>query len=193
VNNGVESPVRNPGKRTLKSFVRNLLVAGVLLVAGGCASPNVNPASARHGMGYVDFYATDADNLYWDVTDLKQNKKVFYKFDPLGEPILRLAFKPGQYELKINFLNHVIATPGTAEVDVQEGMITPVIVTLLPAGEALYRTKRTAAGSTYYGTYGRRTSIHDNPATSYEVALDPQPPLPYQRKEQMSYAHPPAQ
>jgi len=143
-------------------------------------------------MGYVDFYATDADNLYWDVTDVKQNKKVFYDFDPLGEPILRLAFKPGQYDLQVNFLNHVIATPGTAEVNVQEGMITPVTVTLLPAGEAVFRTKRTAAGSTYYGTYGRRTTINDNPATSYEVVLEPEAPLPYQRKEQMSYAQPPA-
>jgi len=177
----------------LKSFIRYLLAAGALLVAGGCASPNVNPANARPDMGYVDFYATDAGDLYWDVTDLKQNKKVYYEFDPLKESILRLAFKPGHYELQVNFLNHVIAAPGTAEVDVREGMITPVIVTLLPAGQALYRTKRTAAGSTYYGTYGRRTSIHDNPATSYEVALEPQPPLPYQRKEQMSYVHPPAQ
>jgi hypothetical protein len=177
----------------MKSFITCLLLAGIGLMAGGCASPNVNPANAKHGMGYVDFYADDADNLYWDVTDLKTNKKVYYEFDPLQESILRLAFKPGQYELQVTFSNHIIDTPGTAEVDVREGMITPVTVTLLPAGEALFKTKTTAWGSTYFGVYGRRTMINDHPSPSYEVALEPWLPLPYQPKEQMSYFHHPAE
>ncbi len=177
----------------MKTLVTCLLIAGMALLAGGCSSPNVNPASARHGMGYVDFYADDADDLYWDVTDLKTNKKVYYEFDPLKEPILRLALKPGQHELRVTFSNHIIDTPGMTEVDVQEGMITPIEVTLLPAGTALFKTKTTAWGSTYFGVYGRRTMINDHPSPSYEVALEPRPPLPYQPKAQMSYPHPPAE
>jgi hypothetical protein len=72
-------------------------------------------------------------------------------------------------------------------------MITPIEVTLLPAGTALFKTKNTAWGSTYYGAYGRRTMINDHPSPSYEVALEPRPPLPYQPKAQMSYTHPPAE
>jgi hypothetical protein len=177
----------------MKSSITCLLIAGMMLMVGGCASPNVNPPSARHGLGYVDFYADDADNLYWDVTDLKTNKKVYYEFDPLKEPILRLALKPGQYELQVTFLNHIIEAPGTAEVDVQEGMITPIEVTLLPAGTELFKIKTTGWGSTYFGVYGRRTMISDHPSPSYEVALEPRPSLPYQPKAQMPYTHPPAE
>jgi len=168
-------------------------MATVIMVAGGCSSPDVNSSTAQHGMGYVDFYADDADNLYWDVTDLKTNKKVYFEFDPLEEPILRLAFKPGTYQLRVTFSNHIIDTPGTAEVDVSEGMITPVTVTLLPAGTALFKTKTTGWGSTYYGVYGRRTMITDHPSPSYEVALELRSPLPWQPKAQMPYFHPPAE
>lgn len=177
----------------MRSLITCWLIAGIGLMAGGCASPNVDPAKAQHGMGYVDFYADDADNLYWDVTDLKTNKKVYYEFDPLKEPILRVALKPGQYELQVTFSNHIIETPGTAEVDVQEGKITPVTVTLLPSDTALFKTKTTGWGSTYFGVYGRRTMINDHPSPSYEVALEPRPPLPYQPKAQMPYTHPPAE
>src|SRR5580698_2511624 len=113
----------------MKTLILSLLAVGLVLALGGCASsPNVNPATARPGMGYVDFYTDDADNLYWDVTDLQSHQKVFYQFAPYQQPILRLAFKPGAYELQVNFLNHVITTPGTAQVDVQAGRVTPVIV-----------------------------------------------------------------
>ena len=84
------------------------VLAALGLLAGGCASPNLNPAVARPHTGYVDFYAVNADDLSWDVTDVKRNKKVFYEFDPVKEPILRLAFKPGKYQLRITFLNHPI-------------------------------------------------------------------------------------
>jgi hypothetical protein len=170
-----------------------LFLAGIALILSGCASPNVNPATAKHGTGYVDFYADDADNLYWDITDLKTGKKLYYEFDSLNESILRLALKPGQYELKVTFSNHIIDTPGTVEVDVQEGMITPVTVTLLPAGEALFKTKSTGWGSTYFGVYGRRTMITEHPSPSYEVGLDPRDPLPYQPKAQMPYYQRPAE
>jgi hypothetical protein len=68
---------------------KSLLALAVLgLLAGGCASPNINPASARPHTGYVDFYAVNADDLYWDITDVTRNKKAFYEFGPVKEPIL---------------------------------------------------------------------------------------------------------
>jgi hypothetical protein len=126
--------------------------------------------------------------LWWDITDVKKNKKVFYKFDPVKEPILRLAFKPGQYQLRVTFLNHAILKPGTADVEVRDGMVTPVTVTLVPAGTVLVETKTGRAGGTYYGRYGRRTKISNTEAVNYEVSADPQPPVPFQPRAQMPYA-----
>src|ERR1700690_280947 len=143
-----------------------LALAVLSLLAGGCASPNLNPPSARPHTGYVDFYAVNADDLCWDITNVKRNKKVFYEFNPVKEPILRLAFKPGQYQLRVTFLNHVVVQPGVADVEVRDGMVTPVTVTLLPAGTALVETRSGSAGATYYGRYGRRTRIQDEKAVS---------------------------
>jgi hypothetical protein len=165
-----------------------LALAALGWLAGGCASPNVNPPTARPHTGYVDFYAVNADGLSWDITDLKRNQKVFYKFDPVTEPILRLALKPGQYPLRVTFLNHVVLQPGVADVEVRDGMVTPVTVTLLPAGTALVETRSGRAGGTYYGRYGRRTRIKSNEAVSYEVIIEPQPPVPFQPRAQMPYA-----
>ena len=53
----------DPG-RLLRMKAKSFLAMAMLgLLAGGCASPNVNPANARPHTGYVDFYAVDADNL----------------------------------------------------------------------------------------------------------------------------------
>lgn len=173
---------------------RNILfscVAGAIgLFLAGCTSPNINPASARPGTGYVDFYAVNTNDLYWDITDVKRNQEVFSEFHPLGEPILRLAFKPGQYQLRVDFLNQVITTPGMVLINVRDGMITPVMVNLLPQGTTVVQTRNTRVGSTYYGRYGRRTRISDNESVNYEVSAKPQPPVPYQLKPQMPYAHP---
>lgn len=157
-------------------------------LAGGCASHNINPAHARPDTGYVDFYADDADGLWWDITDVKQNQRVFYKTSPVPGPILRLAFKPGQYQLRVTVLNHAVIAPGVADVEVQDGRVTPVTVTLLPEGTVLVETKQAQAGGTYYGRYGRRTKIRNTEAVNYEVSAEPQPPLPYQPKAQMPYA-----
>jgi hypothetical protein len=165
-----------------------LALALLGLLAGGCASSNLNPASTRPHTGYVDFYAVNADDLCWDITDVKRNKKAFYEFNPVKEPILRLAFKPGQYQLRVTFLNHVVLQPGVADVEVRDGLVTPVTVTLLPAGTALVETRSGQAGATYYGRYGRRTRIRSNEAVSYEVSVEPQPSVPFQPRSQMPYA-----
>jgi hypothetical protein len=169
--------------------IKSLLALAALgLLAGGCASPNVNPASARPGTGYVDFYADNADGLWWNITDVKGNQTIFYETSPVPGPILRLAFMPGQYQLRVTVLNHAVIAPGVTDVEVQDRRVTPVTVTLLPAGTVMVETKQAHAGGTYYGRYGRRTKIRDTEAVNYEVIAEPQPLLPYQPKAQMPYA-----
>jgi hypothetical protein len=166
------------------------LLAFAILAPGvpGCASRNVNPPQARANTGYMDFYAVNADDLCWDITDVKRNKKVFYEFHPVKEPVLRLAFQPGRYPLRVAFLNHVITVPGVADVEVQDGKVTPVRVTLTEAGTALVQTKEISRGGTVYGRYGRRARISSTGSVSYEVSAEPQPPLPFQLRAQMPYA-----
>jgi hypothetical protein len=168
------------------TFLPALALLGLL--AGGCATPNLNPASARSHTGYVDFYAVNADDLCWDITNVKKNKKVFYEFNPVKESILRLAFKPGRYQLRVAFLNHVVVQPGVADVEVRDGMVTPVTVTLLPAGTAIVETQSGQVSGTYYGRYGRMTKINSTEAVSYEVSAEPHAPVPFQPRDQMPYA-----
>jgi hypothetical protein len=170
-----------------------LVLVGCLgLIAAGCASPNVNPPTPRAHSGYVDFFADD-ENLYWQVDQIGPGEKtnqVFALFAPLEEHILRLAFAPGHYQFRVTFMNHAIRNPGVAEVEVQDGMITPVQVTLVDAGEALVQSKEVQGGATYYGRYGRNTRIRDNPDTMYQVDLVPGPALAYKPKAAMIYAEP---
>jgi len=173
--------------KTMKSFILCLLAVGLALVAGGCASPNVNPPKAKAGMGYVDFYCADADGLYWDITDTNTQKKVFYDFNPFNEQILRVALKPGHYELSINIMNHAITTMGTVDVDVTDGMITPVTVTLVPAGTETVQTTSTFVGGTYYGRYGRSTRIVTTATTSYDILAESRPEVTYAPKAEMAY------
>ena len=168
---------------------QSLLALALLgLLAGGCATPNLDPASARPHTGYVDFYAVNADDLCWDITDVRRNKKIFYEFNPVKESILRLAFKPGRYQLRVAFLNHAVTVPGVADVEVRDGMVTPLTVTLVPAGTALVETHSSQAGSTYYGRFGRRTKINSSEAVAYEVSAEPQSPVPFQVRDRMPYA-----
>ena len=172
----------------MKLLVIFLLAVSSTLLAGGCASSNVNPAVARHDTGYADFYVSDTNNLYWDVTDMTSEKKVFSEFSPLRDSILRLAFKPGKYQFQVTFQNRVIAAPGTAEVDVRDGMVTPVMVTLQPIGATVVRSR-----SSYYGRLGRTSKVNQTETVNYKIAAEPQPPLPYQPKERMPYFLSPSQ
>jgi hypothetical protein len=158
----------------------------------GCASPNVNPPTPRANTGYVDFFADD-DGLYWQVDRIEADgkaKQVFSQFAPLNEHILRLAFAPGQYRFRVTFMNHAIRNPGVAEVEVQDGMITPVQVTLVDAGEALVQSKEVQGGATYFGRYGRNTKIRDNPDIMYQVDLAAGPDSAYKPKADMPYTKP---
>ena len=171
----------------MKSFIGCLFAAVVALLADGCASPNVNPSIAKADTGYVDFYTGGTNDLYWDVTDVKSNLTVFSQFKPLGEPILRLAFKPGTYKFQVTFLNRVIDTPGITNVDVRDGMVTPVLVTLTPSGTSVVQSQRMQSGGTFHGSWGVRVRSTHNNTTNYDISVEPQTALPYQPREYMLY------
>ena len=179
--------------KPLKTIPFLLLFALLALWASGCATQNVNPPQARANTGYVDFHADSAGELYWQVErfdDRTQSfKNVFSTFDPLPDKVLRLAFAPGHYRLRVTFLNRVITQPAEIEVEVQDGKITPVRVTLTEGGTTLVRTKETSRGGTAYGRYGRRTKYSSDESTMYGVSAVADPPVPYQVKERMPYEH----
>jgi hypothetical protein len=168
------------------------LITLLCLMAAGCASPNVDPPTPRAQTGYVDFFADD-ENLYWQVDQVEaggKTKQIFSLFAPLNEHILRLAFAPGHYRFRVTFMNHPIRTPGIVEVEVQDGMITPIQVTLVDVGEALVQSKSVQGGSTYFGHYGRNTRITDNANIMYQVDLVTGPFSTYKPKAAMPYDKP---
>ncbi|HVU26642.1 MAG TPA: hypothetical protein VHG71_02765 [Verrucomicrobiae bacterium] len=174
------------------SFAPAVLTGVFVLLVAGCASQNVNPAKARSHTGYVDFFAGDT-NLCWQIDRIYgagKTNQIFAQFGPLGEPILRLAFAPGHYEFRVTFLNHVITRPGIADVEIKDGMVTPVLVILDEAGKTLVRTRETSVGGTYYGSYGRNTRINTDETAMFQIGLEPKDALPYKPKGEMPYANP---
>jgi hypothetical protein len=171
---------------------RLLMLAAAGLLVAGCASPNVNPPQARAKTGYVDFYADSSGELSWQVARFDARaqafKGVFSEFEPPLGRVLRLAFPPGHYRLRVMFINRVVREPGLAELDINDGLITPVHVVLIPDGTTQVETKETRIGGTFKGRYGRGTKFGSDESTMYRVSAEAKPSVPYQVKEQMPYA-----
>ena len=171
-----------------------LLAAAALAVcAPGCATRNVNPPQAHANTGYVDLHADSTNELCWEVAHYDETKprfqRVFSELKPPPGGVLRLAFAPGLHKLRVTFLNLVVVQPAEVAVQVQDGRITPVRITLTEAGDALVRTKETSTGGTVYGRYGRRTKIGTDETATFQVSAEPEAPTPYQVKERTSYVH----
>lgn len=171
---------------------RLLTLAGIGLLVAGCASTNVNSPQARANMGYLDFHTDPAAELSWSVArfdDRTQSfKSVFSELEPPPGGVLRLAFVPGRHRLQVTFMNRVIAKPAEIEVEVQDGRITPVLVTLTEAGTTQVERKDKTLANTAKGHYGRRTKISSDEAVKYGVSAVADSPVPYQPKERMPYA-----
>ena len=171
---------------------RLLTLAAAALWIVGCATPEANPPQARANTGYVDFYAESADELNWEVVrfdDRTQGLRNLYselKAPPSG--VLRLAFAPGRHRLRVTFLNRVVTQPVVMEVEVQDGKITPVRVTLTNAGTGLVETRDRNFGGTARGRYGRRVRIGSDESVMYHLTAVAGPPVAYQFKARMPYA-----
>ena len=176
----------------LKTIQFLLTLTAIGLFVAGCATPNVNPPQARANTGYVDFHADASAGLSWEVARWEDHKRefqrVFWELEPPPGGVLRLAFVPGRYRLRVTFLNRVITKPVEIAVEVQDGKVLPVRVTLTEAGTTLVRTKEESRGGTAYGRYGRRTKIGSDESVMYDISATAEPPVDYQPKEQMPYA-----
>ena len=107
---------------------------GLCFLAGGCASPDVNPKLARADRGYVDLFTDPKSDVWWkvDVYDTQnQNFKEFTaEFKAPGHDIFRVEAKPGRHRALISFVNQAVEAPAEGEVEVVAGMITPVNVSV---------------------------------------------------------------
>jgi hypothetical protein len=167
-------------------------LAALTLLTAGCATSNVNPPEARANTGYVDFHAEAADDLFWEVTRFDEREqdfqRVFSAFEPPADGILRLAFPPGRHRLRVTFLNRVITQPAEVELEIQDGKITPVRVSLTEAGTTLVESKEVNRGGTARGHQGRRTKIGSDETAMYRLSAVTAPAVVYRSKEQMAPA-----
>jgi hypothetical protein len=179
-------------KQALKAIQFVLILVAIGLSVQGCATRNVNPPKARANTGYVDFHADASVELSWEVSRWDDRSKdfqlVFWDLDPPAGGILRLAFAPGHHRLRVALLNQVITKPVETEVEVQDGKVLPVRVTLTEAGTTVVTTKEQERGGTAFGRYGRRTKFGSEEMVRYDISLAGAPPMAYQPREQMPYA-----
>jgi hypothetical protein len=161
------------------------LSALVFGFAGGCATPDVDPSAARAGRGYVDLYTMPKTEAWWkvDVFDPgRQSYKEFTaQFKAPGEGVFRIEARPGRHKARISFVNQAIEAPAEVEVEVREGMITPVQVTI------------NQGDSTYVRVVGDRArDVHRNKVTDYQqqrwqISAVAQPFIPYTAKQNTAY------
>jgi hypothetical protein len=166
------------------------LLAAVCLGLWGCGTPNVNPSQPHANTGYVDFYTDSNLELSWEVKQVNEGggemQTLFSEFDPVAENILRLAVAPGTHTFQVWFINRVTEGPQSVMATVENGHITPVHVTLEPAGTASVDTKVYGFRPSAKG-YGRGTKIVTKDSQVYRINAVAGAALTYQPKERMAY------
>jgi hypothetical protein len=170
-------------------FARPILFA-CLLALTGCATSNVNPPAARPKTGYVDIYKDFPDPVSWEVSRFdvsrRQYQRLYFVVEPLPERILRLGLPPGHHQLRLEILNCVTRGPAMVEVEVKDGMVTPVPTTFMAAGSTQVKDKDILMGSKVKGRRGITISYDES--TVYQVSAEAGASVPYEVKEKMPYA-----
>jgi hypothetical protein len=178
----VASRCRQPFKRIA---VAGWLPALLLGLACGCATPDVDPPAARVGRGYVDLYTMPKTEAWWKVDVFDPNRQSYKEFTAQfkapGEGVFRVEARPGRHKARISFVNQAIEAPAEIDVEVREGMITPVQVTV------------SQGDSTYVRVVGDKArDIHRNKVTDYQqqrwrISAVAQPFIPYTPKQNTAY------
>lgn len=177
-----------------RTCCRPLLFAltALALVLSGCVTRDVNPLQARAHKGYVDFYEESVGELSWQVDRFDEKaqafRTVFSELEARPERILRLELPPGHHRLRVLFMNCFIREPAQVEVDVQEGRVTPVEVTVTPDGTTDVLRKEVRLGSTAGGRYGRSAKYTSSESGLYRVSARAQAAQSYAVKDRMPYA-----
>jgi hypothetical protein len=161
------------------------LAAVLLGLVTGCATRDVNPPATRPGRGYVDFYTVPKAEAWWkvDVFDpSRQDYKEFTaQFKAPGAGIFRVEARPGRYKARISFVNQPVEAPAEAEVEVREGLITPVRVTLNKGDSTYVRVVDDRARDAH------RNKVTDYQQQRWQISAVAQPPVPYTPKERTAY------
>jgi hypothetical protein len=157
------------------------LLAGV---ASGCATGHVNPLAARPGRGYVDFRTDPGDALAFHVSRFDAGKQawqqVFSDLNPPANGVLRLACPSGPYLFQVTFLNRVILQPLQVQVEVIDGLVTPVSITLIPNGTMTVDQKEAVRlGATVKRTQGQRSAYNGGQFTAYQLEATVKAPETY--------------
>jgi hypothetical protein len=170
--------------------VRLVLLAACLCVLAGCHTPDVNPASPQKGKGYVDFYTESYEGVSWKIKRATgpngQMKDVFSEFKPITSNILRLAVPTGTNEFQVWISNEVTTGPTNVLVLIKSQEVTPVKVSLVPAGSIAVLEKSVGYRSTARAT--RQVSkISTEEQDRFQIAPVPGTPQPYSAKQAMPY------
>lgn len=166
-----------------------LTAALACLAVAGCKTGQVNPASPRADTGYVDFY-TDADEgLSWEVketTEGGETRTVYAGYKELTGNVLRLAAPAGTHRFTIWFYNLVTTGPQAVVVQVENARVTPVRISLTPAGSTAVVTKSYEYRPTALAS--RRVSrVATDKQQTLQIGAIAANPTDYQPKERMPY------
>jgi hypothetical protein len=169
-----------------------VLMAGCLALVG-CSTTDFNPPVARPKTCYVDFYTDSSLDLSWEVKRFDDKsrgmKTIYFELEPVEGTVLRLPQPPGIWQFQVWFLNRVTQGPQTVQVQLQDGKVTPVHVTLSGTGtttvsQKVYSFRGSAKG------YARGTKITSDQNDVFKIGAEAGTPRPYQPKEQMPYFSP---
>jgi len=149
----------------------------------GCASSNVNPSAARSNTGYVDIFDPEGGSWSWSIENPGGGSSFYTEYRP-QTGIVRIALSPGSYDLGIAVLNTAISKPPAVKVQVHDGQLTPIRVSLLEEGATAVDRKHTQVP----GRYLRRTKITADETHSHRLEAEVLPAIPYRPKEQVPYA-----
>jgi hypothetical protein len=173
----------------LRSLIQHGARCGLFLLLAGCAAPDVNPPSARIGRGYVDLYTQPKDDVWWkvDVFDTRKEgyQEIAAEFKAPGQSILRLQARPGRYKARISFVNQGVEAPAEVEVEVREGMVTPVEVKLEKGGSSYVRVVQDRARSGFRTAGANRVTDYSQPL--WQLSATAQPAVPYLPKQSTAY------
>ena len=170
--------------------LHRLLAAAGWLALASCSTTNLNPASPKANTGYVDFYTDSSLDLIWQVKRgdgrAGELRTIFSDYEPVQGTILRLAASPGGQEFQVWIVNRITTGPQELKVQVEDGKITPVHVTLTSIGTNYVQNKVFGFRPSAKG-YGRGTKITREEEQVYQVASVAEKAQPYRVKEQMPY------